>query len=168
MRNKSLYPMLAAGCLLAGAIPFSASAQLFSSTTGAQCTSQSNGLAYSLTQIRNVSPNNRSVYCPLQNTNGDSADYEFIYVYLKNLGESAVDITCIAKSGHGPFIFVPAEYATVSTTVTVNPGSTSLAVFDGVTGLDKVSTASHLALYCGLPPSTAIDMIWWSESDPAA
>jgi hypothetical protein len=164
MTRCAIYTACVAASL--AAVPYDASAAIFSSTSGSQCQSTAGGIAYSLTYARNDTTSNRSVYCPLQNTNTNSASYEFIYVYLKNTTGAAVDITCTAKSGHGPFIFVPAEYATASTTTNVAAGGTSIAVFDGATGLEKVSTASHLAMNCVLPPGTAVDMTWWSESDP--
>ena len=147
-------------------LPSSAHASVFSSTSGSQCQSSAGGISYSLTYARNDNPSNRSVYCPLQNTNTNSDSYDFIYVYLKNTTGADVNVTCTAKSGHGPFIFVSAEYATSSVTTSVPANGLTIAVFDGETGLEKVSTASHLAVNCVLPPGTAVDMIWWAESDP--
>lgn len=147
-------------------LPAGAHASIFSSTSGSQCQSTSSGISYSLTFARNDATANRSVYCPLQNTNTNSDSYDFIYVYLKNTTGADVNVTCTAKSGHGPFIFVSAEYATSSVTTSVPANGLTIAVFDGETGLEKVSTASHLAVNCVLPPGTAVDMIWWAESDP--
>lgn len=145
---------LAAACLLAP-VPGLAQNQV---VAGTACHSQSSGLIYTVTQVRNEQSSNRSAYCSFPIP--EEAVELRVWASLRNLGTTEQTVNCTVKVGENG----GGGYTTATASVVMPPGTNYAAV--DMPDIARPSYWSTMGLVCTLPPKTSLDAIWLEPTFP--